>query len=55
MAKNSTNVEKFLSELGPKLKVLWKTEKKKMLKLKALETKRLGHPFNGKIEQEDFW
>ena len=55
MAKNSATVEKFLSELGPKLKVLWKKEKKKMLILKCLETKKLGHPFNGNIDQEDFW
>jgi len=55
MAKNPEAVDKFLTDLSSKLKVLWKAEKQTMLDFKEMETKELGLEFNGKIEKEDFW
>ena len=53
MAKNPKTVKKFLSVLNTKLQVLWKKERKKMLKLKSREAEELGFEFNDKIGGED--
>ena len=54
MAKNPHRVKEFFANLIPKLKNLWKKEKKKMLRLKEDEARFLDIKFDGEISQEDF-
>lgn len=52
MAKNPSNVKKFLSDLAVKLQPLWAQEQKELLDLKEAECKANGWTFNGKL---NFW
>ena len=52
MAKNPGTVGDFLSGLADKVKALWQTEQKVMIKMKEEEAKELGFEFSGKL---DFW
>ncbi len=52
MAKNPSQVMKFLSDLSTKLQPLWTQERQDLLNLKEQECKENGWSFNGKL---DFW